>query len=241
MVRMVDIGAGISLLLVSLFAAGCSKTYYVGVDSIRDNSFAQKNTYVLHCDVPDVSDNDLLFQEIAACIRRGMNARGYTEAEPNQVDLIVLVDYGITDTQVHQEVYSTPIYGHTGGMGYYRTGPHGKRGRARRAHVYASSRCDIIGVETYATTYASHLNFLILTAYQADVFLESQQEDAIPVWRTTITIRDTAHDLRMALPTMIGAAYEHIGTNTNRRITVKIKPDDQRVKFIKGDTFEPDT
>ena len=62
----------------------------------------------------------------------------------------------------------------------------------------------------------------------------SQSQEILPLWKTNITSTGSSGDLRLVFPVLVGAAADHLGTNTGHQVVVELGEDDIRVRRVKG-------
>lgn len=199
----------LSLLAISLSA--CSITPRITVDSISTRD--TPTSYTLRSGMPEVSGNDLYFQEFSRHFKQAMNSRGYQETDSDKADLLVLFSYGLGSGQTTYQTYTTPIYGLTGGqtMSVVETTNNVRTVK----EVYIPIQQRIVGRETHISSYTTYNAYAALEAR-----INSDKEHA-PVWKTTVQMQTPNTDLRGIMPALANAAAKYIGTNTGKVIEVK--------------------
>ncbi len=90
----------------------------------------------------------------------------------------------------------------------------------------------VVGSQPYTSRVTTYYRYLILEAIDLDAYRQSQSIEQ--VWKTTIISSGRSGNLRRVFPVLVGAASDHIGTNTGKQVLIKISEDDPRVHRIKG-------
>jgi hypothetical protein len=193
-----------------LFAAGCGRTYQVGVTSISSDAAMAKKNYVLLPAAEGADAYGVEFKEYAGYVHRALRGKGFNQASREAADVVVFLSYGIGEPTTEEYTLSHPSATRTVAR---------SRSGGRYAHVGGD------------TTYS---RYLIIDAYEAGKFRESEGKDLAAVWKTAVTSRGTRSDLGQVFPVMVAGAYEYIGRDTKQKVHITLSEGDERVKFIKG-------
>lgn len=216
------------LILSVILVLGCTR-YRVYVDSISSNLAQEKKSYILLPGNKDTSVGDLQFKEYATYVNRALLSRGFIPAESiDKADVVIFLSYGIGDPQEHQYVYSVPIYGQTGFSSVtIFGGSYGTTGSTIYSPTYG-----IRGYKTESFSYITYFRFMILDAYDLDVYRST--EELVQLWKTIATSRGTKGDLRQVFPILVAASKPYLGSNTGKKVKVIIQENDPAVIEIMG-------
>jgi len=223
-----------SAVIGALF--GCATTRHaVNVDSITSPDAQPGSTYILVPGREGVAASDLQYREFAAYVDRALQARGFAPASsPDRAEMAVLLNYGIGEPQTTSYTYSLPIYGQTGGgTATYSGSTYGSGGYAHTTGtVHQQPTYGVVGSQTHTGSVTTYLRYLVLDAVSLAAYRESQT--IVPLWKTTVTSTGSSGDLRLVLPVLVGAASEHLATNTGQQVHIKLTETDRRVLKVKG-------
>lgn len=231
--RRIAIGA---LCCVLLAIGGCATTrFVVQVDSLTAPERRSGSSYILLPGREDVAANDLQYREFEAYVERALNKRGFVKATSlEEADTAILLNYGIGEPQTTTYTYSLPVYGQTGGgTATYSGSTYGSGGYSHTTGtIQQQPTYGVVGSQTHTGSVTTYFRYLILDAVDLSAYRESQE--IVPVWKTTITSTGSSGDLRRVVPVLVGAATEHIGTNTGQQVTVELQESDRRVLEVRG-------
>jgi len=235
------------LILAALtlsWGSGCATVpfiphFVVQVDSISAPEANAGQSYVLRPAREGVASNDLQYREFAAYVHRALAMRGFTKASLEEADTIILLNYGIGEPENTNYSYSLPVYGQTGGgTATYSGSTYGSGGYSHTTGtIQQQPTYGVVGTQTYSGTRTSYFRYLILDAVDLSALREAQE--IVPVWKTTITSRGASGDLRRVFPVLIGAAAEHVATNTGQQVHIRLYEGDERVDRIKVQEVAP--
>ena len=207
----------VELLVVcacAAFFAGCAQPYRVEVTSTSSDAAMAKKDYALAAGTEDAQEEDVRFKEYAGYVHRTLQGKGFNQVERESAELIVLISYGIREPRTH-----------------YYTETHPAVSRAMwRQSLYGPYRW-----EARIDSYTSYTRYLIIAAYEAGSFRESEGKELVEVWKTTAESTGASDDLRRVMPVMVAAACEYVGTETKKKVDITLREDDRKVKFIKGE------
>jgi hypothetical protein len=222
--------------LVVLGAFGCATTRFaVQVDSITAPDHDPGSKYVLLPGREEVAANDLQYREFAAYVERALQARGFKQADSaDEADVAILLNYGIGEPQTTTYTYSLPIYGQTGGgKATYSGSTYGPGGYSHTTGtIQQQPTYGVVGSQTHTGSVTTYFRYLILDAVDLRAYRESQA--IVPVWKTTVTSTGSSGDLRRVLPVLVGAAVEHVATNTGQQVNIELGESDPRVLQVRG-------
>jgi len=225
-------------MFIIFLLCGCATfgpQYHVNIDSLSSNNAQSLKTYILLPGNKDISPDDLQFQEFSQYINRALTAKGFTLADDiEKAELAIFLGYGIGDPQEHLYSYSIPTYGQTGissASTYGSINTYGNFGSYSSTTTYTPTY-GVTGYTSHMGSIVTYFRYILLTAFDLDEYRESQKE--IQVWKTTITSTGSSGDLRQVFPVLVGAAREHMGTNTGQQIKIILGESDKRVLEIKN-------
>lgn len=227
---------GVTLILALLLSA-CSltPTYDVKVDAISAQAPFDLGTYRLEPSDGLEKGEDLVFKEFSQYVHQALKNQGFTRAEGDEAAaMTVLLDYGVGKPQVEQRSRAVPLYGRTGFHTVTET-THVTNDDGETKLIQRTTHAPSYGVTGYSNEMYS------VTTYES--FIELVAVDAVPnksnksanhLWQIVVTLQSPDDDLRYLFPIMMGAAQDHIATNTGRKVTVTLEGDDQRVMSVRG-------
>ena len=221
-----------AVVLLLPLVSGCGGLFFqVKVDSLRDPSAESLPRYVLLPGNSGIQVTDLQFREFAAYVRRALDARGFQAVEElDKADVAIFLAYGIGNPQTVS--YSFPIYGQTGGgVSTFSASSFGT-GRYSTTTGTISSPPTYGQVGNIPVTETTYLRYIVLDAVDVGFFARSNS--IRQVWKTTISSSGSSADLRRVFPVMIGAATEHLGTDTRGQVRFTLTEGDSRVLRVKG-------
>jgi hypothetical protein len=231
-------------MLVASLVLACSSTqsfnptpkFSVNVDGLRDPSAPARTRYVLIPAIQNVRESDLQFKEFSGYLRNALTSKGFQEAaSPQEADVAILVVYGIVgEPKAISYSYSIPVFGLTGGgTATYSGSTQGPGGSSiSSGTIHQPAQFGVVGVRSDTSTVTTYFRFLTLEAIDLAAYRKSQT--VVPVWKTNITSTGSSGDLRLVFPIMLGAAADHLGSNTGRQVVVELSDEDVRVRRVKG-------
>lgn len=237
----------ISLLLFNSCAStyyASGNTYYVSsIDSYGQYNLKGKKVFI-ESGMEGVTENDLQFKEFKdivtkSFIRQGAIATNYR----NDADIIILLQYGISDPQTYQENIPIPIWGRTGiassstttnsrsntyGSAY---GSAYSSGGVTSGSVYGSSSTNrntksstqynynygVTGVYNKTVTHTEYYRYCNVYAY------DNKTKSNNMLWKTAISSTGSSGDLRQTLPYLVYTGMDFYGINTGKKITLRTK------------------
>ncbi len=209
--------------------------FLVKIDSIKADSSAGKKTYILLPGNKNTSPDELQFREFSGYVHRALSAQGFKQASSfEEADLAIFVVYGIGDPQEHQYTYSLPVWGQTGVSSSTTFGTlstYGGLGTYSGTTVYTPTY-GTTGYTTHVETYTTYPRYMLLDAYDLNVYRKEKKE--VQSWKTTVTSTGSSDDLRRVFPVLAAASKQYIGSNTGRKVEIQLYETDSAVIEIKG-------
>lgn len=231
----------ITVILAAIFSSlsGCASmqptSFSVSVDSLASPEAKAKKRYILMPGGKGVDASDLEFQEFSKQVEVALTEQGFTKAsEFNQADIAIFLAYSIGDPKTYQYTYSVPTWGQTGvssSRTYGTVSSYGGTGTYSGTTTYTPNY-GITGSTTHVGTNTVYSRFLMLNAYDAPTFVID--EKMLQVWKTSVVSTGSSGDLRLVFPYLVAAMSPYVGTNTGRRVEVKIPANDPRIQTIRG-------
>jgi hypothetical protein len=226
----------IFICLVLVFCCGCGARFSVNVDSISSGEpLSHAKCTILPTD-PNVVSNHLQHEEYSKYIKRALEKKGCELTDQvSEAEVVVFLQYGITEPRESLYSYSTPVWGQTGVSSSYSTG---------RIHSFGSGMASYSGTTTYTPTYGitgyqthigtriTYTRFMVLDAYDLEEYRKTREE--VQLWKTTAISTGSSGDLRRVFPIMVAACTEHIGENTGKQVEIVLYENDKRVQEIKA-------
>jgi hypothetical protein len=196
------------LLLVPIFAAGCTRSYAVYVNGFSEVGEPIKEDASIYVAVEPNSHNPIFDREIKAKIEMLLKAHGYMPASEAK-----LADYRLTfrvGLDSHTESGYAPLY-----HPYY-----GFRGRYW-GHYHFGYYSYVPYIETY------YDQWLVMEVYAREP--ETAAAAGQVVWIGESAVDTSAADLRQVVNYLLVGAFEYFGHDTGRQMVVRILPDDPAV------------
>ncbi len=209
-------------VLASLASCASTTSFLVEVDGLAAPASATIQTYALD---PVTPTDPLLWQELAGCIERTLQERGWRRvAEADAADCIVDVEFGISAPEEYEATYQDPVWGQTG-----ETTSYVADNNPYTSYQATSTTTPVYGITHYETRaytavrYHRHLN---LTAHSA--------HDEQLLWRTRVRSSGSSGDFRRVFPFLLAAAQPHFGRSTGKTVQVTLKENDDLAAEIAG-------
>ncbi len=179
--------------------------------------------------------DDLQFQEYAAYIHAMLARKGYILAKSfDQAELAISLYYGVGQPEF--SYHSNTEYGWVGGgTSTVESNTLGSDGSSHTsATIHRQPRYEAIGTSTTATK--QYPRYLIMVAYDMKAYRE--REEFVPVWKTTAVDLGASNDLRHVFPVLAAAAEEYLGTNTGKKINIRLSELDGRVRSVRSSVID---
>lgn len=226
-------------LAVLVFLFGCTNTYEMQVDAIKNptSPIPEAESYVLVPRDPSTDINDLRYKETVKWIKTALSAKGMYEApDPSTADMVIEVDYGMEPPRQEIQIREEPVFQRIQEPGSYHTmavrDP--ETGAVRMVRIYQPGRVstELVGYQERAISVVVNEKYLVLTAKE-NARAESGDRPPEELWSVTVSNEDSSDNLREYLPIMASAATDYIGEDTQTAKTVRLKSDDEVVVFVK--------
>ncbi len=227
----------IILVISILFLHACAvgPRFQVNIDSISDSGTEIKNRFILLPGSKDFDQGDLQYREYAAYVERALLEKGFVKANDfDDANVAIFLVYGIGDPQERQFTYSLPIWGQTGvasSSTFGTVNTFGNTGTYSATTTYTPTY-GVVGSSTHSGTRITYFRYFWLDAVNLDEYRRTEKVNQL--WKTTVTSMGSSGDLRQVFPVLVGAAKEHFGTNTGKKVKVTLFENDKRVLEVKG-------
>ena len=223
----------LSFFLLLIMLSACTR-FHVYVNGFQNPSqpIPLQATFIVFSIA--AKENDLEFQEYSRMIEKKLEERGYRKAEGKMPDLAIYIAYGIDDGTTRNFAYSTPVYGQKGGGTSTFSGTSfGNKGVTNYSGTIQSQPSyGVVGSQTVSESYDEYKRILIIDVVDAQ---KSQKEGtSTSLWKGEITSRGYSSDLRLVMPYLIEAAFQHFGENTKKGIRHVIYEDAEEIKKLQG-------
>lgn len=219
------IGARALLLVVSAGMFGCATAsrFDVKIDAAADPAAASGFSYVLAARDAGRS-HDGRYANVIEHVHTALSQRGMYEAPiPARADVIVDVDYGELPPQTKVTTVTQPVVLQPDPMSAsYPASSRGGYPSSNVDPITGQPRSQIAMVQTQRITYTTE-KYIRISARENGALHGRPAGQGGPVWAVEATLEDETTDFDSALPAMIDAAIEYIGTNTGGQINVKVQ------------------
>jgi hypothetical protein len=188
------------LLLTNLILSGCSTKlqFEAFVDSIGESSTANQ-TYVLLSDNTNIDMNSLEFKEYSEYVKYALNKKGFIESNFEHAEIVIFLDYGISEPQENTYTYSSPIIGQTGTSSSSTYGTINTYGNALNytSRTYNNPTYGIVGSQTHSGSYTTYKRYIIISAINLAEYKIANKKN--PIWKTSVVSTGSVGDLRRVL------------------------------------------
>lgn len=223
------------LLFLSLSGCATTPTFHVDIDSISSPNADSKKKYILLAGIKDVKDTDLQFIEYTKYIDKALISKGFIKANKfEDANVAIFLVYGIGNPQKNTYSYALPMWGQTGvstSTTYGSLNTFGNTATYSGFTTYTPTY-GITGFVPASGSYVTYFRFLILDAVDLDEYKQSQKMNQL--WQTTVTSTGSSGDLRLVFPILVAASKPYLGSNTGKRIEIRLTEEDERVFEIKS-------
>jgi len=228
----------------TIFITGCNTTYEMEVDAIKNPQAEKKESYIIVPRDPDTDISDLRYEETVAWIKTALSGKGMYEAlTPEDADMVIEVDYGMEPPRTELKVVEEPVFvtvqepGRNQVVSYKDP----KTGQTISYVVYVPGqrRRELVGYQERVIPIIVNEKYLELTAKENMIAVANGDAQSEELWSVSVRNEDSEDDLREYLPIMASAAADYIGEDTGTETKVKLKDNDEVVKFIKRGLVKP--
>lgn len=228
----------------ALLFYGCTTTYEMEVDAIKNPEAEQKDSYLIVPRDPDTDTNDLRYQETVTWIKTALSGKGMYEAvTPEEADMVIEVDYGMEPPRREFKVVEEPVFAtiqEPDRIEYVQTiDP--KTGKVSRYAVRVPGRRsrELVGYQERVIPIVINEKYLELTAKENTMASADGDTQGDELWSVVVRNEDENDDLREYLPIMASAATDYIGEDTGTETKIRLKSTDEVVQFVKRGLKRP--
>lgn len=226
--------SGMVLLSTALILGGCASVQTFRVDAISSGNSSPDAalTYAIVPADPQVSGSDLRFLECAACLEKGLAAKGYSRVDSSEKAVItVAVDASVSAPQNVPVVRDELVFSD---WGLYRAGMVPVRGRDGgicfvHTRFWGPCRPGMFAMEGRVTSDTYYQKRLSVSAYGGT---PDKDGNLSQLWSVVVESWDRDGDLRAAMPAMALAAARYAGEDTKGQVTVRLRSDDPDLKMM---------
>lgn len=213
-------------LFCLLTLSGCLSTSALVLDihSTSREVPTKNRRFIIFPNLTTVSTDDYLFPAYATQVEQALLMNGYEKAQgPDQADIAILLDYGISKPHLHREIVSIPIWAPTG---ITQSDTEGTITTTNDGATFSSTTTHkpfytITGVSEHTRTrkyYTKHITLMAVDLIENNLLTVNK-----PVWRTHISSSSVHGDLRQVFPLLLDAAMRNIAKNTQKRLQISAK------------------
>ncbi len=217
------LGLGLIALL-----SGCAQTYRFKVDALAAPSAGERTAFAI--ETPEGAGSQLRYLEAARYVERALVARGWQlQEDAAAADIIVSLRANLSEPLNETQRRSEPVYYETWGRSrYIRTPVFNENGKLIRyvgSYVWIPPRTYFAGYQDYS------YNTIV---YEKELELIARDREGEEVWTVAVATIDDSADLRSYIPLLAAAALPYLGETTDGAVMVKVREDDEKVKFLRG-------
>ncbi len=206
----------LSFAACALLLAGCARVYDVKVDAMRNPEVHPGHSYRITVKDHGREVGDAKQQRAAALVRKALAGHGMYEAEdPADAEVSVEVDYAVGAQRTVAQ--STPVDDQ-----YYIFDRYGGR---------IPSRPVLTSEVTVQTVYEKKLTIVARENVPPE---DGRERPPRELWRVEVRVDDAKDSVDEVLPVLVGAALDHIGTDSAQARSKRISDKDEPVNFVKG-------
>jgi hypothetical protein len=224
-------------LIIILCLSSCATGFNVKVNSYGNTDFSNIKTYIIMPGDDEIVAQSLQYKEYVAYIDRVLHDKNYRRTNDIvEADVLIFINYGISDPHTYETTKSLPVYGNTGvssssTAGTFKVNPYSGNVEYNQSTYYKQSR-GVVGYRNVTKTSTEFYRYLHLTAVDWQTFLDT--DEIIMLWQTEVTSIGSTDDLRRVFPVLVGASFEYYGKDTGQKVSINIYENDDRVKEVKG-------
>ncbi|MCC5841058.1 MAG: hypothetical protein JJT96_13155 [Opitutales bacterium] len=226
------------LLALTLFLMGCATSHILTVDALRDDRYIPPRSseptlyYLTSADSMEQRET-LRFREAAGFVETALAARGYARTQDRmRAQVIIEMDATLSDPQSQTQNFSEPIYVRRWGYSRVLRVPIvNERGQVTGftyTRIIEPPRTELAGWVDRERRITVFEKALSLSAFEA-----RSGERGAELWTIRVAKVDDSNDLRAALPHLAAGAYPFIGEQTEGKVTVRIRENDENLAFIR--------
>jgi hypothetical protein len=215
-----------------LLSASCqSSLYKIDIDAVSKTDFQAGQTFTLQ--TSGENKDPLLKGQFEDYIVRGLTKKGFTQSESSVSDIVIHLDYMVSDPYAVEYSYNSPIFGQ---IGFYTSHSHGHVDSSSGFHSVHTTYKPHYGVTGYVTRTGSYTHYTRSFSIEALAYGSASPEDIL--WRTTAKSSGSSDDLRKVFPMLVVGCWEVFGEDTGgvRRIDLRAPVDMTKyVEYVDGE------
>ena len=220
------------VILISLFLFGCSSTRHYSVNISSHGNYDLNNKRYMVIPGSYVQNADLEYKEYKGIVVKALSKKGAIHTDYPPVDIIIHLDYAISDPRTITSASSIPIIGNTGvksstTSGNARIDQSGNI--SYNETVQYNNTQGVVGYNNVSKSRSYYRRILVLTAYNAENILDYEL-----LWQTVVYSDGSSNDLRLIFPALITAGYDYVGKSSNHYIEKTIYDSDILLQEIRG-------
>jgi hypothetical protein len=217
------IGAPALLLALSAGFTGCATAtrYDVKIDAAVNPAAVGGYSYAIAARDAGRT-NDARYVNVIDRVHVALSQRGMYEAPiPARADVIIDVDYGELPPQSKVTTVTQPVVLQPDPFASSYPG-HGGYPTGNVDPITGQPRSQIAMVQTQRITYTTE-KYIRISARENGALQGKPASKGDSVWLVEATLEDENSNFDAALPAMIDAAIEYMGTNTGGQVKVKVQ------------------
>ena len=221
----------------AVWLAGCAGSYQVKVDALSKPEAEKAVAYRLQTNAAGIDPKSLRNQEAERFVRTALSGRGLYEApKPELAEIVVNLDYGVSEPKLVREMRTEPIYRTLPGRVFTAVVQVGvdKNGNpifATQTYQEPPST-EYIGDREYMVTVVKYEKYLRLSAREN----QPAGDNAPPaeLWTVDVSSDGESRDLRKHLPVLAAATIDFVGKDTRGQKSIRLKEEKEgAVAFVK--------
>ena len=208
----------IAILITGLLlTTSCqSAKYRVDVDAVSKTDYQAGQTFVVKT-ISEQAD-PLLKKQFEDYVVKGLVKKGFVQSSSAVSDIVVYLDYAISDPQEVEYSYSSPIIGQTGVSSSRTYGSVNSYTGSYSGTTTYTPTYGVTGYRNHSGTRLVHTRHLSLEALP---FESKSREDLL--WRTRVKSSGGSGDMRRVLPILVVASWQVFGEDTGGVISTTVR------------------
>lgn len=224
------------LIMLLLLTTGCTAIgprIIININALAANEALSKTKYLLISGDSETGWGDLLFEENAQMMMTALQASGFQPAASiDEVEIVILMTYGIGDPLTKDYAFELPVYGQTG-VASSQTQSHamilGNTINTRSTTTYTPSY-GVTGHQRFEGSTVSYVRHLFIVAFDYATIKEGRTPSEL--LKTIITSAGPSNDLRRVTPYLISAGAPYFGRKTNGVVETELSAFDERANAL---------
>lgn len=219
-----SLSAGV-LIAAGLGLAGCTQVYDVKVDAMQNKEVQSGYSYRIVPKKESLATQDANYHRAEKMVSKALAGHGmYPAPDPEKAEVVVEIDYDVGVPRV--EVQSTPTLPGDDVIVPLR------RGRVMRDPM--GYPLGIGGGPDIIQRTVSEKKLTIVAREGPGAAKDGTERPPRELWRVEVRTDDEAASVDEALPVLVGAAVDHIGTDSSSQQVKRMTDDAEPVNFVKG-------